>query len=155
MTRTSPKTSGLAGLSVLGLLIFSACSSIPKTVEKPEVSLQSLGIEKASLTDATVLLKLAVRNPNPFKIPLDSLKYGLQLNGKPFAAGTTSSGPTVAANGDSEVTVPVRMSYWDLFSQFSDLMKNKANTYQITGSVKSGSHDFPFEKSGDVKLPSS
>lgn len=141
-----------ASLSVLAWIQFG-CSSMPKTVEAPDVAVQSLDIDKATLTDATVIVKLAVRNPNPFGLKMDSIKYGLNLEGKPFASGTLNDNASVAANGESEISVPLRVKYWDLYSRFSDLMKNKGANYNIVGSITSLGHEFPFKHSGEVKLP--
>lgn len=139
----------IAALTMIQL----GCSSIPKTIEAPDVAVQSLNIDKATLTDATVLVKLAVRNPNSFGLKMDSIKYGLDLNGKPFASGTLNDGAGLAANGESEIIVPMRIKYWDLYSQFSDLTKHKQNSYSITGLIKSGGREFPFKHSGEVALP--
>jgi LEA14-like dessication related protein len=128
---------------------------MPKTIEAPDVAVQSLDIDKATLTDATVAVKLAVRNPNPFKLEMDSIKYGLNLNDKPFASGVLNENAGVAANSETEIVVPLRIKYWDLYNQFSDLMKSKANTYNITGLIKAGGREFPFKHSGEVKLPES
>lgn len=142
--------------SVAALTLFQlGCSSMPKTVEAPEVAVQSLDVDKATLTDATVLVKLAVRNPNSFSLKMDSIKYGLDLNGKPFASGVLNDGAGLAANGESEIVVPMRIKYWDLYNQFSDLTKHKQNSYNITGLIKSGGREFPFKHSGEVQLPTS
>jgi LEA14-like dessication related protein len=144
-------------LSAVVALGFTSCSTAPKTVERPEVSLQSLDIDKASLTEATILLKLAVKNPNAFDLDIDSLKYGLSVDGKPFASGTTQGASSVAANAETEVVVPLRMKYWDLYKRFSDLAKNtgKPSQYSIQGNVMSDGKEYPFEHSGEVKLPKS
>lgn len=139
----------VAALSMIQL----GCSSIPKTIQAPDVAVQSLDIDKATLTDATVLVKLAVRNPNSFSLKMDSIKYGIDLNGKPFASGTLNESAGVAANGESEVVVPMRIKYWDLYNQFADLTKHKQNSYSITGLIKSGGREFPFKHSGEVQLP--
>jgi LEA14-like dessication related protein len=142
-------------LVATALVLMAGCSSIPKTIEKPEVALQGIDIQKASLTDATVLLKLEVRNPNPFALEVDRMKYGLELNGKSFAQGTMKDGVEIAADGDGEIVVPVRMKYWDLFSQFKDVVKGKVSNYVINGTLTSGDRDFPFTKKGELKLPES
>lgn len=129
------------------------CSSMPKNVQAPEVAVQSLDVDKATLTDATVLVKLAIRNPNSFGLKMDSIKYGLELNGKPFASGALNDSAGIAANGESEIVVPMRIKYWDLYNQFSDLTKHKKNAYNITGLIKSGGREFPFKHSGEVELP--
>jgi LEA14-like dessication related protein len=129
------------------------CSSIPKNVQAPDVAVQSLDVDKATLTDATVIVKLAVRNPNSFGLKMDSIKYGLNLEGKPFASGTLNDSAKVAANGETEISVPLRIRYWDLYSRFSDLMKNKGANYNIVGSITSDGHEFPFKHDGEVKLP--
>ncbi|MFL5813915.1 MAG: LEA type 2 family protein [Bdellovibrionia bacterium] len=129
------------------------CSSIPKNVQAPDVAVQSLDVDKATLTDATVIVKLAVRNPNSFGLKMDSIKYGLNLEGKPFASGTLNDSASVDANGETEISVPLRIRYWDLYSRFSDLVKNKGANYNIVGSITTHGHEFPFKHDGEVKLP--
>jgi LEA14-like dessication related protein len=136
-------------------LIQQSCSSIPKAVQAPDVAVQSLDIDKASLTDATVLVTLAVRNPNSFGLKMDSMKYGLEVNGKPFASGSLTDGAKVAGNSESQVTIPLRIKYWDLYNQFSELTKRDVSTYNITGLITSAGHEFPFKHSGEVKFPQS
>jgi LEA14-like dessication related protein len=147
--RTKLLVLSLATLSLTQL----GCSSIPKNIQAPDVAVQSLDVDKATLTDATVIVKLSVRNPNPFGLKMDAIKYGLNLEGKPFASGTLNDSASVAANGESEISVPLRIKYWDLYSRFSDLLKNKGTSYNIVGSITTHGHEFPFKHEGDVKLP--
>jgi LEA14-like dessication related protein len=147
------KSRVFAGALVVLVLTQLGCSSIPEKIEKPEVSVESVDVDRATLTDATVLVKLGVKNPNPFKLSMDSMSYELLLDGNPFAKGSTDEGASVAAKGKTDVVLPLRIKYWDLFSQFKNLMKKRQTHYDISGTITSWGHDIPFKHSGDFKLP--
>jgi LEA14-like dessication related protein len=138
----------------LALVLLAGCSSLPKDFQKPEVALQSLDIDKATLTDATILVKLAVKNPNDYGIDVDAMRYILTVNGKPLAEGRLLEEAKVTANGESVISVPVRMKYWDLFNRFSEMVKGKKSSYEVKGSLTSDNREIPFERKGEFELPS-
>lgn len=96
------------GLSAVACLA-AGCASNALMVEKPGVSLRSVGMAEVDLDSQTFVLGFEVNNPNPFPLPVRSIAYGVELDGFRFASGETESDFIVPASGDGhfEITVDV------------------------------------------------
>ena len=98
-----------AGISVTALLLAS-CTSLPNLVDAPRVSLRNVAVEQIELNAQTFLLSFDVTNPNPFPLPIRTIRYGVDLNGHRFATGETQSEFTVPAGSDTEFAISVDLN---------------------------------------------
>ncbi len=126
----------------------------------PVVSLQRLKVESLSFTGATLALQLLVDNPNNFSVVLNSLEYGLKINGKQWASGHSQTLGNIKEKQKSVISLPVNISLMDLGAGFSTLLKgNEELNYTIVGKLNAstsnkfiGNFDMPIETSGRVKV---
>jgi LEA14-like dessication related protein len=94
------------GLSAVASLA-TACASNGLVVQKPDVSLRHVELSAIDLDSQTFVLDFEVRNPNPFPLPVDSIAYGLKLDGFRFASGETVSDFVVPAGSDGHFEITV------------------------------------------------
>ena len=84
------------------LLLFamvSACADLGiKPITYPTVSLSSLQLLNASLSEQSYEIQLQIDNPNTFPLPLTTIDYELTLNDTVFAKGTNEEAVTIPAN---------------------------------------------------------
>ena len=94
------------GLSAVACLA-AGCASNGLVVEKPGVSLRSVGVADVDLDRQTFVLDFEVKNPNPFPLPVRSIAYGVELDGFRFASGEATSDFVVPAGGDGYFAITV------------------------------------------------
>ena len=136
---TIHRAAALAATAVM----LSACASVQTYVESPHVTLNRVEVQKVDFDGQTVLLGFDVTNPNPFPLPVQSLRYGLELDGYRFASGETVGDFTVPAQSDTAFAISVEL----------DLLKTAPKLIHV---VRQGAHrDIPYELKGefDVDVP--
>ena len=113
-----------------------ACEGRLPVIKLPEISVDGFTLKKTGLTGADGVLKLRVTNPNKFNVLLQSIDYGLAVNGLKWADGRTATPMTITENGESVVAIPVSLSYLELGATVSQaLLGNKPLAYALTGTV--------------------
>jgi LEA14-like dessication related protein len=108
-----------------------------------------------------------VDNPNPVAISLAGLDYDLKLLGSRFLQGEQPTGLKVAANGSSQVQVPLRLGFQQLMSSYRQLKGAERADYQLDlgmgfdvpllGRVRvpiSYKGEFPIPRMPEIKLRS-
>lgn len=134
----------------MGLLM--SCASWQEKWEDPKIALQEVNVEKAGLTEATLVFQFLVENPNSKTIKVDKVDYALSVRGKSLTQGVLEKGLEVGAKSSLMVPLPVRVKYSDVFESLASLLKDEMLPYQMEGKVKMGLFSIPFKKQGEVKL---
>jgi LEA14-like dessication related protein len=88
-----------AGL--LGTWLLGACSLVPK-FEKPTLELVSLKLADGNLLSQRFNARLKVYNPNDRALPVNGLRYTVEIDGKAFGKGESTRAFTVPARGEAE-----------------------------------------------------
>ncbi|MDR0301270.1 MAG: hypothetical protein LBI04_03045, partial [Treponema sp.] len=73
------------------VLALATCQSLSSAVEEPVLSLQSVDLEKISLTGAELLCKINVENPNSIDIPLPEIGWEFFVSNNSFLSGIIKS----------------------------------------------------------------
>lgn len=123
---------GLGPLLALGLLLLpAACAGIAP--EPPRVRLADVRLAGGSLLVQELDVDLRLGNPNNADLPLDGLRFELEVNGRPLAEGYTNE--AVVLPRLAEVTLPVRASVTllDLMRQVMALGQDERLSYRLTG----------------------
>lgn len=128
----------------LTLLLIStglyACAGSASLVQTPVVELTSVEMSRMTFTNQTFLLGFSVSNPNPFPVPVRSVRYRVRLNDQNFAGGETAGDFTVPAGGDGSFVISVDL----------DLLQSGA---QLASIVRSGVRDnINYELYGDLSI---
>lgn len=110
------------GRVILNLVLaaLGACTSLPENViATPRVELRDIEVVGLGFADQTFLLSFAIRNPNPFPLPVDHVSFGVKLDGQRFASGESESDISVPADGATEFAISVEL---DLLSTAPQLL---------------------------------
>ncbi len=147
----------LAAIALLGL---SACSS-PSVLsvadaETPKVSLAGLSFSEPGLFEQGLTIKLRIKNPNEFDIPVDGLDFALDVNDTSFAQGLTDQHFTLPSLGEIVIPVDITVPTEDLIERVVAVGTGKRLEYKLTGNADIGSWfaaPVPFTREGKLALP--
>ncbi|MCJ8170120.1 LEA type 2 family protein [Atopomonas sediminilitoris] len=123
------------------LLLQSGCALFSGSqYREPEISLEQVEVEKASLWEQRLALTIRVDNPNSVSLPINKLIYSVDLDGVLLASGQSNSSFTVPANGHRRVTLPVRTNLWRHIKRIVKMLEKPDNPvpYRLRGEVKTG-----------------
>lgn len=113
----------------------SGTFSLPKL---PDVSIESIRINKLGLNGVDLALAVKVGNDNNFPIRLNGLDYNLKLADASLIKGSSASPLSVAANKDGRMMLNLSLNY----AQIGTLMQMLGN-----------SSSMPIEFDSQMKLP--
>jgi LEA14-like dessication related protein len=149
------------GLSLVMVCMLSACASVESLVSSPTVSLRGMRMTEFSFTGQTFVLDFDVSNPNPFPLPVNSVAYGVVLDGHTFASGNTHGSFSVPAGGDGEFAISVDLNLLRTAPKLLSIVRDGARRdipYEIEGEL---GVDIPytppvsFSSNGEIRLTSS
>ena len=151
------RRSFLVTVLLAGVLALGACASLPGKTEPPRVSLIGLNLLSMELFEQRYQVRLRMKNPNDFELPVRGLDFRLDINGEAFADGVSNQAVTVPAFGEQVVELEVSSNLLQVFRQLQSLQHKRAPglAYRITGRVAVGSYGqrLPFDYSGEFALP--
>ncbi|MCG7985709.1 MAG: LEA type 2 family protein [Candidatus Thiodiazotropha lotti] len=118
------------------VLLFQGCSSLQQAEQlmtgiQPTGEVKGVNLSGLDLKGIDLQFDVEVDNPNPVAISLDGLDYDLKLLNRSFLKGQQAMGVSLAADGKSQVKLPVRMEFEQLLKQYSDLSKRDEVPYQL------------------------
>lgn len=139
----------------LVMFVLQACGSLDKRLNpiQPEVFIDAIKIEDATLSGLTALLTLNVQNPNNFALNARGLDYTMSLAGTNILSGENTSSMSVPALGSGKIEVPVRISYADILETIPKIFETGIASYNFTGSIHTRLFNIPFDKTDELKLP--
>ena len=141
------------GFFLTTALAISSCSFFLKqVVEKPKVEFEHVDLKDVSGNGATVLVGLKIENPNSFSLHVDSVRYILEIKGKPLTSSTIDKPVEVPSKGSAVIEIPVPVKFADLFSSVLDFLQSGSTEYRVSGEAKIGSFSIPFDQKGELKL---
>jgi LEA14-like dessication related protein len=145
-----------AGLSAASLLV-GACASLTGRPQPPRVSLIGLSLVSVGLFEQRYQVRLRLKNPNDFELPVRGMDFRLDINGEAFAEGLSNQSVTVPAFSEEVVELEVSSSLLQVFRQLQSLQQSGAPglAYRVSGHVAVGSYArrLPFDYSGEFALP--
>ena len=126
--------------SLVAIAAISACAGTGSIISSPEVRLMSIELVSADFHRQTFLLGFNVNNPNPFPLPIRSVRYRVRLGEQRFASGETQGNFTVPSDGNGKFAISVEL----------DLLRTTSN---ISSLIRTGmSRDFDYELSGSFAV---
>jgi len=142
-------------VAVLGMA--AGCAVLPGRPEPPRVSLIGLNLLSMELFEQRYQVRLRLKNPNDFDLPVRGMDFRLDINGEAFADGVSNRSLTVPAFGEEVVELEVSSNLLQVFRQLQSLQGKRAPglAYRITGRVAVGGYGqrLPFDYSGEFALP--
>lgn len=136
-------------------LLLGACSALPIGLEAPKVSLADIRLVGGGLLEQHFRLTLRVHNPNDRDLPLDGLRFALEVNDMEFAQGASNRPVTLQRLGDTLVEVEGVSNLATVLDQLQQFAAGprapEAVRYRIHGQLVSpmlGS--VPFDRRGEI-----
>jgi len=132
--------------SLVAIAAISACAGTGSLISSPEVRLISIEMISANFNRQTFLLGFDVSNPNPFPLPIKSVRYRVRLGDQQFASGETQGNFTVPSNGNGEFAISVQLDLLRTTSNLSSLIRTGMSRdvdYELSGNF---AVDIPFAK---------
>lgn len=143
-------------LILLFLVGLTACSTLPGRPESPRVNLVGLQLVSVDLFEQRYQVRLRVKNPNAFELPIRGIEFQLEINGQAFADGVSNQSVNVPAYGERVIALEVSSSLIQVFRQLQTLENGRSPgfKYQLNGSVAVGDSALrlPFDYAGDMGL---
>lgn len=151
------KTSWASGLYALLLaLLLTGCATLPDKPEPPRVSLVGLSLLSMDLFEQRYQVRLRLKNPNGYALPIRGIDFRLEINGQSFADGVSSQSVDVPAYGEQVIALAVTTNLIQVFRQLQSLdgSDSPALAYRLKGAVGVGDAGLrlPFDYAGDLPL---
>ncbi|MEJ2466797.1 MAG: LEA type 2 family protein [Candidatus Thiodiazotropha sp.] len=121
---------------LLQTLLLAGCATLEQVSQalegqKPSAAVQGLKLTGLDMNGVNLVFDVAVDNPNPVGISLAALDYDLKLLGSSFLQGDQPMGMKLAANGSSQVQVPVRLGFQQLLNSYQQLKGAEKVGYEL------------------------
>src|SRR5215469_18775465 len=87
---------------MIALLALSGCSLFVPKLEAPHLSVVGIELQKGSLWQQKLRVRMHVDNPNDRVLPIKGITYTLDVNGQEFAHGESAASFVVPALGQAE-----------------------------------------------------
>jgi len=146
----------MRSLALAMLLGLTGCSAFAPKIERPRLSLVSIGMMSADIFNQQFRVRLHVQNPNDRDIPVNGLDYELFLEGDSFAEGVSSNSFVIPALGETEFDLTVRTNFVSSIGRLVSRLNGRTQVqYVLEGKVLTDIGMFnkiPFRESGSVDL---
>jgi LEA14-like dessication related protein len=139
------------GLGVAWLL--GACAALAPKFEHPRLSVVSVEIRDASLSEQHLRVKMRVMNPNSMALPIEGINYTIQLGDEELGRGVTADSFTVPPQGEAEFDMLMTTNLAATFFKVLPRLKDTQHPleYRVVGKVRTGMtflRSIPFDEKG-------
>ncbi len=140
------------------LLLMGGCSSLQKAFfQTPKVTLEDVKISEFGFSGSTLLVTLAIHNPNGVGLTASALEYAVDVENERLLSGSKQEKITVKGKDISKVTFPVDLRYAGLRSGVQSVFGKKNLPYSIqihtTLETPIGPLSFKINREGNVPIP--
>jgi LEA14-like dessication related protein len=122
----------------------------------PKLQFRNLALKNIDFSKVDVDFVFAVRNPNPISVKLASFGYALGLEGVEMLRGTQADGFKLEARGESELAIPVSLTYTRIFELIGAARGKDRLAFDISGDLgfdtPVGRANVPFRERGDFPV---
>lgn len=128
----------------LTAIVVASCAAPSQLIDRPSVELTAIEMSKLGFAGQTFQLSFDVDNPNPFPLPVTSIRYHVQLARQSFASGETPSDFLIPAQGSGEFDISVELDIVKSASQLTSVLRTGIREpleYELNGSL---AVDIPF-----------
>jgi LEA14-like dessication related protein len=139
------------------LLLFLLLSGCTKFVNEPVVKVKDLSVVSLDGGGAVMELYLNVKNTNSFDIKLQGYSYDLKVMALPLAKGGAREEIKFPSEGDTDLRIPIRIGYNDLFQILKRRPDPDHIPYQLAAGLDLdtpvGQMTVPVNSSGTYAIP--
>lgn len=130
-------------MTSFAVLLLAGCAANGPTVQTPDVRLNGVEVMSLSVSKQTFKLSFDVSNPNPFPLPVQSVRYMVLLEQQRFAGGETGGRFTIPASGDGAFAISVEL----------DLMQSATRLASILSAGVARPLEYELHGSLDIAMP--
>ena len=135
-------------------LVCAGCSTL-LTAVPPQVEIRDVSLRAAGFLDQALAVQLCVTNPNAAALDFRAVKVGLELEGSPFAEGTSEAAVLLPPRSSTLVPFQVATTERNLAPQLLGVLRSGNVRYRLHGTVTLAGAlalELPFSKSGRLDL---
>jgi LEA14-like dessication related protein len=141
-------------LACAGLLLGGCAGLLPK-LQAPTLTVTGVAFGGGSLQQQQMHLTLHVVNPNAREIAIRGIDCSFEINGQPFAQGSTEAAFTLPASGETDFGLNVTANLSSALGALAVGFGHNTVDYHLYGKVHLGSglvRTVPFDQKGRVRL---
>jgi len=116
----------------------------------PGFALEGISLRSASFTEVAVDVRLRVKNPNAFALPLGKLDYALAIGGAHVARADGAELAPVAGGASAVVAIPVKLDVASAGRAAADLARGAEVQVDLTGLAVVAGIPLPLDVRGKV-----
>jgi len=116
----------------------------------PGFALEGISIRSASFTELALDVRLRVKNPNAFALPLGRLDYALAIGGADVARADGAELAPVAGGASAVVAIPVKLDLTSAARAAADLTRGAEVQVDLTGRALVAGIPLPLDVRGKV-----
>jgi LEA14-like dessication related protein len=121
-----------------------------KLPDMPRFALEGIALRSVGLSELTFEVRLRVRNPNAFALPVGQLDYALAVAGAPVARAQGVSVEPVAGGTSAVVAIPVRLDVASAGRAAAAIASGGEVPVELGGKASLAGIPFPLELKGKV-----
>ena len=142
---------------LLGVLLLTSCSSLPKDFQTPRVNIANLTPKDVALFEQRFDVQLRIQNPNDMDLVIKGIRCDIDVNDREFGTGLSGQNITVPRFGSEVVNVEVITSLASFLRQVQDLSNSSGSKlrYRLKGTAfveSPGNFKVPFDEKGEFDL---
>jgi LEA14-like dessication related protein len=145
----------LAGLLALWGCVLCGCAAMLPRLQPPSLTVTGIAFAGGSMQQQQMHLTLHVVNPNARAISIRGIDCTIELEGQPFAQGSTESAFTLPASGETDFGLNVTANLNNALLALAGGFGHNTVDYHLYGQVHVSSamvHTIPFDQKGRVRL---
>ena len=121
----------------------------------PEVEVTSVQWKNLTLTEASALMSVRVKNTNDFGVDLNKMGYKLALGGTEVATTSLANPSSLSGKGgEKTLEIPLSFSPAKFGVGLFNVLRGKGAAYDLSGTINAGTQfgalDMPYRKSGQT-----
>lgn len=144
----------LAALTLAGLI---GCSSGPRPLQKPTLTVTGLRFTGLTLETVNFVVDLNLNNPNSFGLPGAEIDFAVAIEGDPFVDGKMPIQGNIGS-GRTHIQCPLQVHFLQVVDKIARVKGKDQFAFAIQGGVTAdvgalGRLRFPFQQSGVLPVP--
>jgi LEA14-like dessication related protein len=152
---TRTVTLPVAGLLALWCGLLCGCAAMLPKLEAPSLTVTAIEFAGGSMEQQQMHLTLHVVNPNAREIAIRGIDCSFEVEGQPFAHGSTEAAFTLPASGETDFALNVTANLNSALLALAGGFGHHTVDYHLYGQVHLGGgfvRTIPFDQKGRVRL---
>ncbi len=148
----------LAKIALIGTMIacLTACATFGPKLIKPSVSLIDVTPLNLNLSSQQLRFRLQIDNPNPFELPLETVRFVAKFNDSVVASGKSYQAVVIPPGQAGDIAIDVTAGIHQIAESLKGLLRatDMSIRYQVSGAIQIAdwNRTVPFDVDGILDL---